>query len=123
MFRGRRAVQWLGWRNAGRAALLLLSLWLATSAAEGERLQQFDMNAQPLSQALIAFSVQCDLTVLAAPELLRGRTAPRVQGTMTSSQALEALLRSSGLGTHWDGNRTVSIVRLAPSPAPTDSGR
>jgi outer membrane receptor for ferric coprogen and ferric-rhodotorulic acid len=59
--------------------------------------------AQPLAQALNELARQAKLELIAAPELMTGRTAPAVSGTLTVRQALDRLLAGSGLTVDIEG--------------------
>lgn len=59
---------------------------------------RFDIPAQTLSGALIAFGQQSGLQLTLDSALLENRLAPAITGSLTSEQALEALLRGSGIG-------------------------
>lgn len=56
-----------------------------------------DLPAQPLAQALAALSQQAGVEIIAPGELVAGRQAPAVRGTLTPAAALERLLAGSGL--------------------------
>lgn len=68
--------------------------------------------AQPLSQALAELARQTGTTLVAAPALLAGKTAPAVSGQLSARQALDRLLAGSGLIGSLDGG--VIMVRQAP---------
>lgn len=57
----------------------------------------FDIPGQPLSQALVKFSEQAALVVTASSDVLAGKTAPAINGTMPAEVALRQLLRGTGL--------------------------
>lgn len=70
------------------------------SLAQADKATQavdIQLPAQPLSAALAALSSQTGVQVLAAGELVAGRSAPAVSGKMSARQALERLLEGSGL--------------------------
>ncbi|MGN2392562.1 secretin and TonB N-terminal domain-containing protein [Pelomicrobium sp. G1] len=74
----------------------LVFTWLPPAAAQA-RPVPIDLPAQLLSQALAALSKQAGVEIIAQGELVAGRQAPAVRGTMTPSAALERLLAGSGL--------------------------
>lgn len=78
-----------------------------SSAAPSTRYQ---ISAQPLAEALLQFSTQSNVMVIAAPDLLQGKTAPSVVGPMSSDDALKSLLKDSGLGFQ-KGKRGEIIIR------------
>ncbi|MCX2830338.1 TonB-dependent receptor domain-containing protein [Microbulbifer thermotolerans] len=81
-------------------------------------LHRFSIPAQPLSQALLAFSRQSGLAVLASSELDLARDAPPLDGEMAAREALEYLLRDSGLTF-----RQVNDQGLVLVPAPVKASR
>jgi iron complex outermembrane recepter protein len=84
-------------------------------AAEAQR--TFDIRSTELSRALLVFSQQSDLVVVAAADLVADRPAPVVSGTMTAEEAISRLLRGSGLQYVKDKDGTIRIVRAgAPIP-------
>lgn len=74
--------------------------------------QNFDIPAQPLTDALVAFGQQSGVQVTVAGTVARNVSAPAVQGIMTSEQALRQLLAGSGLIYTMAGS-TVAIERPA----------
>lgn len=57
----------------------------------------YDIDAQPLAAALAKFAEQSGVKALYPAELLAGKSAPRIAGTLTPQQALDRLLKDSGL--------------------------
>ena len=74
------------------------------------------VSAQPLGSALNELARQAKLQLMAPPELVVGKQAPAVSGTLTAREALDKLLAGSGLVANIDG--AVVIVRKAPEPPP-----
>ena len=71
---------------------------LAPSAtAAQEQRQSYRLPAQPLARSLRAVSIKSGRSIAAPAELLRGRTAPAVDGAYTLKEVIEALLAGSGL--------------------------
>lgn len=79
--------------------------------------QNFDIPAQPLSEALIVFGRQAGLQVSAVSGSIRGLNTAGVRGTMTRDQALTALLAGTGLIYQINGPM-VSIERPGSSATP-----
>ncbi|MFN8627011.1 MAG: TonB-dependent receptor plug domain-containing protein [Candidatus Binatia bacterium] len=65
--------------------------------AQSVRRVDFDINQPALSKALLDFSAQSHIVVTVRSELVEGKQAPTVKGEMTPDEALEKLLRGSGL--------------------------
>ena len=78
----------------GAASLIALTLAAGNVAAEEQR---FDIEAQPLAKALLAFNEQSGLTVAAPRDLVDNKTAPAVRGDMEPEEALDKILSGSGL--------------------------
>lgn len=115
----------------GRSALLLSllmtsSLVAATVLVTPTRAQgapvetrtRFDITAQPLSRALLAFSHVTGLQLFFDAGLVRGRDAPAVRGNLTNAEALNQLLAGSRLAYQISGN-TLTIT--GPSAASNDT--
>jgi iron complex outermembrane receptor protein len=77
----------------------------------------FDIPAEDLSKALIAFSDQSHLRIAVAPDLARGRTSPAVMGVIEPADALRTLL-GPDLTFEFIGERDV-IVELRKHAAVT----
>ncbi|MGI3131661.1 TonB-dependent siderophore receptor [Halopseudomonas pachastrellae] len=74
----------------------------ATSASRA--LHNFTIPAQALSEALILFGQQSGLQVSASSELVEGKQARAVSGSLSAEQALGRLLGGSGLSFQVSGN-------------------
>ncbi len=106
----------------GRFAIapLALAILMAVGAQQahaqategGGAPQSISIAAQPLSQALTELARQTSTTLVAAPALLAGKTAPAVSGTLSARQALDRLLTGSGLIGFLNGG--VITVQRAP---------
>lgn len=113
-------------RLAIRVVLAAL-VTLATSAharetARAESTRNFQIAAQPLSQALLEFSRQADVIVTAPSELVRNRRAPEIRGDLRPAAALARLLRGSGLKASFTASGAITIGearRLVRRPTPT----
>lgn len=123
-------------RAAGRRGLLCLSLAIAALsvplgdagasehfggydgsrdtaqlAARGD-VQEFDIAAQPLAQALMALGEQSGLQVTFDPALVAGRTSPPVSGNLTPESALLQLLDGTRFTFRFIDDRTAVIEAL-----------
>lgn len=112
-----------------RAALLASALaaagGIATStpllAQEAQQTRRFDIAAQPLAQALDAFSRASGWHLSYAPGLVRGKTSAAVQGAMTPEAALRGLVSGSGLELVQSGPGSAALVaRASAAPAAAD---
>src|SRR4051812_12035750 len=76
------------------------SLWLNSALARSVSLKRtavFDIPAQPLESALVAFGKQARVQIIISPDLAAGVDAPAVKASMQVEAALADLLRPSGL--------------------------
>ena len=95
---------------AHAAACLVLALQMQAAMAQSAN---FDIPAQPLASALNQFARQAGLQLVFMPALAQDRQAPRLAGTQDVRQALDALLRGSGLrGQVEGGTLTVQPVAI-----------
>lgn len=90
-------------------------------AADAQR--NFEIRAPELSRALLAFSQQSDLVVVAATDLVANLPAPAVSGRMTPEEAIERLLRGSGLQYVRDKDGTIRITRAEVAAAGESASR
>jgi iron complex outermembrane receptor protein len=80
------------------AAAPALALALITGAAQAqEPARTFAIEQQPLADALLQFSRQADIDIVASAALTRGQTAGVVKGEMATGQAMAQLLEGTGL--------------------------
>jgi iron complex outermembrane receptor protein len=83
---------------------------VAAQAQSAPRQFMFDVPAQPLGDALLAFSRRTGLQLASSPSLLKGARGQRLRGRMTAEEALARLTAGSELdGRIVDG--TVTVVR------------
>jgi hypothetical protein len=95
-------------------ALMMLAAPLALQADDAT--MHFDIKAQPLSEALMAFGVQTGAIVMASSKLTTGKISKPVNGQLTRQEALTRMLKGTGLKFDTNANGTILIV-LAPAPA------
>jgi iron complex outermembrane receptor protein len=95
-------------------AVLLALLWsLQTAAAaddesSSERIA-FDIPRQRADLALVEFAAQADVTFIFPFEEARRKTANRLKGTYTRDQAIELLLKSTGLHARFDEHGALAV--------------
>ncbi|MBB3103470.1 outer membrane receptor for ferric coprogen and ferric-rhodotorulic acid [Azomonas macrocytogenes] len=112
------------WRQPGLPSLLALAIALssaglpvpvqAQSAGSGQlenRVYDFDIAAQPLDDALAAFSRTTRIQVLVSGELTRDVASPGLQGSYGRSAALSRLLAGSGLVSRFIDDNTVTLEK------------
>lgn len=103
------------------SALLLKAILLATATGGVTLLpsqvqaqaadRQFDIPAQALGDALMAFGRQSGLQVTAEGPLVEGRKSSAVAGRMAATQALSQLLAGTGLTFRYVGDNAVRLER------------
>ena len=100
-----------------RALLALTVLWIPAAWAEGPTVE-FDLPAEPFTQAVLDFSHQSGLSAIygLTPQMEKLVTRP-VKGRMPSSDALAGMLQGSGLTFEFDTPHSVVIETPGPAPA------
>jgi iron complex outermembrane receptor protein len=100
---------------------LWLALWLVlcvagTSEAESRKVYDINLQEQSLADALNGLSEQTGASVVFPYDLVRNKRAGPVVGRYTLSEALDALLRDTGLsgGLSYKGVLTISATRHGP---------
>ncbi|MNH83954.1 Ferripyoverdine receptor precursor [compost metagenome] len=84
-------------------------------------LHSFDIPAQPLGSALVAFARQSGVQVMAGEADAADRRSHPVRGRMTSDAALRRLLKGTGLTARNVGGHAVVMRRAAPARQPPPS--
>lgn len=95
-------------RHVSIIALAALPIGAGAQDAAGPH---HDSPRQSLTAALTAFGRQSGLQVSAASEVLRGRTASPVSNAATPAEALDQMLRGTGLGYRVD-ERAITVIML-----------
>lgn len=109
--------------SAAVIALLAATPAFAQSDAADQRetLVPFDIAAGDLSQALNVFAHQSGQSILYAPHLVEGRTAPAISGEMAPGEALERLLASADMQTERTPGGAI-LIRAAGAGEPARQG-
>ncbi|WJD68168.1 TonB-dependent receptor [Pseudomonas asiatica] len=101
-----------------RLSLLASSLLIAMSA-QGREKVNVDLPAAPLGEAINALAQQSSVQIIFASDLGAGRNVPAVKGRFTPEEALQTLLKDSGLQVQAKDERTFVIVAQgAPASSP-----
>ncbi|WP_177175858.1 TonB-dependent receptor [Sphingopyxis sp. YR583] len=87
-----------------------LSLVVAASPASAQE-KSYDIKAQPLANAVLEYSRQSGIFVLAPMDLVKGKRSPAVRGSFSASEALVKLLAGSGLRAVRGDNGGMALVR------------
>lgn len=107
--------------------VLLLSCGIASAmtltplraVAQSSQIYEFDIPAGPLAQALDSLAVAAGLTLSYDDAMLAGLRTPGLAGALTASEAVDRLLRGSGLDAQFLTD--TSVVVDAPPPVENDS--
>ena len=112
--------------NALSACLLMTLMTLMTfvrpaAGADGadaaaHATLRFDLPAQPLDAALVAFGEVTGYSVLVSSQLAAGRVASPVRGDYTPAEALQRLLAGTQLGARFSGSNAFTLLALADAP-------
>lgn len=78
---------------------------------------RFDLPAQPLDAALVAFGEVTGYSVLVSRQLAAGRVAASVRGGYTPTEALQRLLVGTQLGARLSGSNAFTLLALAEAKA------
>lgn len=89
---------------------------LAITAPAHAQSTAFAIPAGPLPSAIDAFSQMANVQIFADPAMLRGRRTGGVQGRMTMSQGLQALLRGTGLTSQRRGDVVLIVIDNRSAP-------
>jgi iron complex outermembrane receptor protein len=101
-----------------RIALLFGLVLAAAAPAEdiASREVEFDIPAQPLTSALLAFSAQSGLQVVTSGATLPTRDTSAISGRQTINNALNQLLSGTNLTYRTIGETTVTLIPLHSGP-------
>ncbi len=110
------------WSNGLASACSGLALTLGIAAAAcivqpavaQAASQTISIPAGPLDVALLELASRTGISVFVPPALAAGKTSPSIRGTMTPDQALNGLLRGSGLVYNRGSNGAYVILRAQP---------
>lgn len=98
---------------AGLAAAPALPVMAQTGAASAAATHRFDIPAQPLAEALRVYMRQSGVQVAWPAALAEGAQSSAVSGDLDAQQALQQLLRGSGLTMRAVGTHAVTLERAA----------
>ncbi|HEX5775056.1 MAG TPA: TonB-dependent receptor, partial [Caulobacteraceae bacterium] len=108
----------MGGLAGASAAALLAGLAISQPAMAQDSVARFDVPQQPLGQALLALGRQARISVAVPQNLVAGRTAPTVEGELTTEVALNQLLAGSGLRAEFFAPDVVRIVQEGEGGGP-----
>jgi hypothetical protein len=103
-----------------RALTLSLALLVAFNAVLAQdRIKTFSIPAQPLADALYAFSSVTGIEILVPGDVVAGRQSSGVTGTLAPETALHVLLSKTGLVPRYTGQSAFTLVPAAAQALPT----
>ncbi|MCC7267753.1 MAG: TonB-dependent receptor [Caulobacteraceae bacterium] len=106
-----------------RGRLLASSVWLLATAGAAPALAappvKVDVSAGPLDAALVALASQTHQQVLYAADLVADRQAPAVKGQLTPEDALQRLLKGSGITAKRTAPNVLVLEASTPRTAKT----
>lgn len=112
-------------QNSLRAVGLSLCLLLGTTVAIAESAKapiEFDIDSQPIGDAINAFAAQTGLQVLLRVESIpAGMLASRVSGKLTPEAALTQLLANTSLHFTFIDERTIAVINPKQTKSPRTS--
>jgi iron complex outermembrane recepter protein len=86
-----RVIKWLG-------VIFAIAILTTTAAARaGDQIQDFHIQSQPLSQALLRYSRQTGVIIVASSDLISGKVSTPIKGAYTPQKALNILVKGTGL--------------------------
>ena len=94
----------LAWVSAVSGNLLI------APAISAEMLYHFDIPAQSLNDALLMYANQAHIQLLFSADMVRGFSSKTMQGDLEPKQALELLLKNSGLGYRFIDPATATLL-------------
>ena len=103
-------------RILGAASALAITLTTPANAEE-KKTRTFSIEAQPLAMALVEFSRQSDITVIAPSKTTRGLQSRAVVGEMEPAEALDALLGEADLELRTRRDRAIILAQVGEESA------
>jgi hypothetical protein len=79
---------------------------------------RFDIPAEPIDQALLAYSHVTGIPVVYDSSIVHGQRSSGVKGAFHAREALELLLRDTGLRVRYTSPTAVTLAPVADTPAP-----
>lgn len=100
----------------------LIAALMAAPPAYAQTVHSFDLPAQSLNDSLQAVGQRTGTNIAYTPEAVRGKRAPALRGSYTTAEALDGLLRGSGLtvSTTSGGSYLVVAQNSAATGGPED---
>ena len=93
--------------------LVLIMIAAPVTVRADEATMHFEIKAQPLAEALMAFGVQTGAIVIASSKLTSSKISKPVTGQLTRQEALTRMLQGTGLKFETSASGTILIVRAS----------
>jgi hypothetical protein len=98
----------------GSLATAAMMMGVAISPAQGQvQVREFNIPAQSLSSALLAFSRQSDVLIVVSPDLTNGKRSKALSAAMPVNYAIAELLRGTDLQAVPNPKGGYSVERIA----------
>ncbi|MBL4837466.1 MAG: STN domain-containing protein [Kordiimonadaceae bacterium] len=110
--KGNRALKESRLKLLGAASLLVLGAAF-TNVQASEDLQSrflFELESQPLAEALVRYSKMTDVVVTVQADLLWGKTSPAINAKMSAKEALTYLLQNTQLAVIERNDGSITIL-------------
>lgn len=91
--------------------IVLMMLMAPVTLRATEPTMQFDIKAEPLSEALMAFGARTGTIVIASSKLTTNKFSHPVFGQLSRQEALTKMLKETGLTFESSADGTILIVR------------
>src|SRR3979490_2987605 len=105
------------------ASIICSGLCSVALALDLDQQKQFDIPAQKLTTALVAFSRQASAPIVSATKEVARFSSPGVMGRMTLKEALKALLVGTGLDIRTTENGAIAVGVFSANPGNTGGAR
>ncbi|OYW82005.1 MAG: hypothetical protein B7Z22_14850, partial [Hyphomonas sp. 32-62-5] len=105
---------------AGAVSVTALQFAAASAQIATSSPATFEIESQSLAKALVKYSEQSQMVIVAPVELVNGKTSAAVQGVFPPEQALNNLLTGTGLTaqTHESGALTLQLASAEEGRSP-----
>lgn len=104
-------------------SLLSTLIAISATAASSKSIAHFSIRAQQLADALDRFGEQSGLQIVYEQPALQGKQSPAIDGDMPVNDALELMLKNSGLVWAFVNDQTVVVQKRAQQSAATSTSR
>lgn len=94
---------------AGAVSVTALQFATASAQVAAVTPAKFEIESQSLAKALMKYSEQSHVVIVAPVELVEGKTSARVQGVLAPEQALNSLLTGTGLSAQSHANGALTL--------------